>query len=371
MKKLLILKMMMFSLFALYSNLLFCKTIKITKAQNAPVKICNPQQIASCFRDKLTANHPFEIYHGKKTEYVALLIHGLSDSPYFYKDVAPIIFNKGINVYSIRLKGHGTKVEHLKQVSYLDWIEDVKFGMKEALKRGKKVIIAGFSTGGGLASYFATTKKNNAHIRGLILFSPAISLNMDAQVLCELSNENREQLGYEYVSPIEHSHGVKYQKIAGHAVCELDKLNQQFGTFLNRGGQRGPVYKIGNYRIFQIDHFESKFFDILFNHNFKELKVPSLTVISEYDDAVDINGAFLMLEAAVGPGTIVHFSDGTTRESDRDNLQILKYTVDELPHAEILTKKQKDSFTPIGNPHFAKVEAALTDYLNKYFVQSN
>ena len=52
----------------------------------------------------------------------ALLIHGLSDSPYSMQNVADVLFAHGFEVTILRLPGHGTLPSGMVHMQYEDWV---------------------------------------------------------------------------------------------------------------------------------------------------------------------------------------------------------------------------------------------------------
>ena len=54
-------------------------------------------------------NHPRIFYHGKPTEDVIILSHGLSDSPHYVKAIGKKFYKTGCNVILTLLPGHGLK----------------------------------------------------------------------------------------------------------------------------------------------------------------------------------------------------------------------------------------------------------------------
>ena len=51
----------------------------------------------------------------------ALLLHGLSDSPYSLRRLAEILYQRGFYVLALRLPGHGTIPAALTEVRWEDW----------------------------------------------------------------------------------------------------------------------------------------------------------------------------------------------------------------------------------------------------------
>jgi carboxylesterase len=80
-----------------------------------------------------------------------LLIHGLMAAPEEVRQWAEFLHAQGLTVYAPRLSGHGTSPEDLATRSYRDWLRSVDRGHAILKTCCKKILIAGFSTGAGLA----------------------------------------------------------------------------------------------------------------------------------------------------------------------------------------------------------------------------
>ena len=80
-----------------------------------------------------------------------LLIHGLMAAPEEVREWAEFLHQKGLTVYAPRLSGHGTSSSDLAARNYYDWLDSVDRGHAILKKCCKKIIVAGFSTGAGLA----------------------------------------------------------------------------------------------------------------------------------------------------------------------------------------------------------------------------
>ena len=71
-------------------------------------------------------NRTFEII-AENNRGGALLIHGLTDSPYSMRRLARILHEQGISVLCLRMPGHGTVPGALTDVAWEDWIEKSKW----------------------------------------------------------------------------------------------------------------------------------------------------------------------------------------------------------------------------------------------------
>ena len=135
------------------------------------------QEFAS-FSDQIVRPgcHPRKLLHGNRTENAIVLVHGLTDSPFYMTAIAEY-FHKflGYNVYMPLLQYHGLKhPEGMAGVSLTQWKNNVRFAIGHATESADRVSIGGLSTGGALAFYFGCT---DPVITGdIYLFSAALGL---------------------------------------------------------------------------------------------------------------------------------------------------------------------------------------------------
>jgi len=130
----------------------------------------------------LNANAPFELKpeknkylrnrHGRYERGI-LLLHGLSDSPYFMQAVARHFQEKGFLVRAILLPGHGTVPGDLLQVTYQEWIRATEYGVRQMKAHVENLYMGGFSMGGTLCVHQAL---HDEDIKGLVLFAPAVGI---------------------------------------------------------------------------------------------------------------------------------------------------------------------------------------------------
>ncbi|MGQ1786643.1 MULTISPECIES: alpha/beta hydrolase [unclassified Saccharicrinis] len=105
-----------------------------------------------------------------------VLVHGLTDSPYFMGAIAyHFHHNLGYNVYLPLLHFHGLKEpKGMEGVDLREWKANVRFAIKSAASKVNQVSIGGLSTGGTLSFYMACISPK---INGdLYLFSAALDL---------------------------------------------------------------------------------------------------------------------------------------------------------------------------------------------------
>jgi esterase/lipase len=153
----------------------------------------------------------------------AVLVHGLSDSAYFNKDIALLLHSQGYNVYSVLLSGHGTQVEDLIPIRSKDWIQDVAETILQAKREtgADKILLEGFSMGGALVTYFAENPVWKYTVSKLILIAPAFQVKSNsARVFCATGAYHFKTWAWNHpgYSP------VKYSKMYLKSACELVDL---------------------------------------------------------------------------------------------------------------------------------------------------
>ena len=119
---------------------------------------------------------------------VAVLVHGLSDSPYSMLTTARTLLEAGYSVVVPRMPGHGFAVGGLRQARWEDWTAAVRIAVGRASQLGSgdsSFVIVGYSNGGLLALDYALRCEEYAQLPcpdKLVLMSPAIALSRLAMV---------------------------------------------------------------------------------------------------------------------------------------------------------------------------------------------
>jgi alpha-beta hydrolase superfamily lysophospholipase len=112
----------------------------------------------------------------------ALLIHGMTDSPYSMRTLARTLSEAGYYCLALRMPGHGTVPAGLAESSWQDWAAAVRVGVRHARGRigdGKPLILVGYSNGGALVlDYTLDALADTSLVRPdrLVLVSPMIGV---------------------------------------------------------------------------------------------------------------------------------------------------------------------------------------------------
>jgi carboxylesterase len=104
----------------------------------------------------------------------ALLIHGLTGTPYEMRYLGERLAARGIRVRGVRLAGHATAPEDLGQTTEENWYESVVRGFEELHACGDPTVVIGLSCGAVLAARLAADQPEA--VAGLVMLAPAFFL---------------------------------------------------------------------------------------------------------------------------------------------------------------------------------------------------
>ena len=110
----------------------------------------------------------------------ALLVHGLTDSPYSMRAVAEVLYRRGFEVTVLRLPGHGTLPSMMTEMHARDWVAAVRLAARDVAARtprGAPFYVGGYSTGAALTLQYALQTLRDEGLRRptrVLMLSPAI-----------------------------------------------------------------------------------------------------------------------------------------------------------------------------------------------------
>jgi pimeloyl-ACP methyl ester carboxylesterase len=256
-----------------------------------------------------------------------ILVHGLSDSPYFMTAIGEYFFNElGYNVYLPLLHCHGLKdPKGMESVELQEWKANVSFAVKSATLKAEQVSIGGFSTGGTLGFYMAATRPR---INGsLYLFSGALDLTgVGKGFIGEITGEIKEFLlrtfpidGIDANTPLIGKNPYRYTHIDLDGAKQLAMLIKETDIITDELSQDYPF----SMRVFAAH--------------------------SEYDSAADISG-IEKLESVSVPEQFNFF-----RIPQKDGVS----------HSELVLKKPillDDEVLEKSNPQFHRMMEAIAGF---------
>lgn len=117
---------------------------------------------------------PFVMYN-PHNEIGMVMSHGYKSAPKEMEKLAEFIHSLGVNVYCIRMEGHGTVPEDLKGSAFTHWIDSFNRGFAAMRLISSQLYLCGFSAGGVLALIAAASKQHK--VDGLICINTAIEFD--------------------------------------------------------------------------------------------------------------------------------------------------------------------------------------------------
>lgn len=173
----------------------------------------------------------------------ALVVHGLSDSPYHMNHIVRILQEEGYYVINLRLPGHGTAPGALVDIKWQDWMEAVEFGIDMAYKKSKestdnKFTLIGFSTGGALLLRYMAKEVKVGGDRlpdNIFLFSPAVSITKQAyfadfhEYVSWLPGLEK----FKWMDVLKEDDPFKYQSFPKNAANQIYKLTELNKKLIN------------------------------------------------------------------------------------------------------------------------------------------
>jgi alpha-beta hydrolase superfamily lysophospholipase len=119
----------------------------------------------------------------------ALLLHGLSDSPYSLRAVGGVLADQGYRVVGLRLPGHGLAPGALRGVSWRDWTAAVRLAARSVAgseapharsdDTAPELVLVGYSNGAALALDYTLEALDDPALpvpTRLVLLSPAFAV---------------------------------------------------------------------------------------------------------------------------------------------------------------------------------------------------
>jgi alpha-beta hydrolase superfamily lysophospholipase len=189
----------------------------------------------------------------------ALLIHGLTDSPYSMRAIAEVLRDAGIYSLALRMPGHGTVPSGLVHATWGDWLAAVRMGVRHVRGRipaGAPLVLVGYSNGGALVLKYTleTMEGGSGPLPStLVLLSPMIGVTPAARLAWWVSRLGAvtyfEKANWLEVLP--EYNPVKYNSFAANAGFQTASLTRSVQADLARLASRGQLGAIPPVLTFQ------------------------------------------------------------------------------------------------------------------------
>lgn len=156
-----------------------------------------------------------------------LLIHGWAGSPAEMRPVGDYLANQGIDVFGIRLPGHGTSHWDLGRYRSQDWLDAAAGALDRYLTEKDRVVLCGFSMGGAIALRLAAERARDRRIAGIVTLSTPLQFRRGPAARRALLKRlwRRLLVGRPHTrKPDAAAQLVNYQVVGPRAVVELMRL---------------------------------------------------------------------------------------------------------------------------------------------------
>lgn len=189
--------------------------------------------------------HPRKLIHPGGAKKAVVLVHGLTDSPYFLTAIGDFFYHRlHYDVYLPLLQMHGLKdPQGMQGVSAGEWQKNVIFAIKEAATGGREVSIGGLSTGGALSLWAMLTEPRL--IGRLYLFSAALGLADSFVVVPGWLKELFLRLPFigtlDSNEPLIGRNPYRYTRVSLNSGAELVKLIRRNRRLLGEHGKARPL----------------------------------------------------------------------------------------------------------------------------------
>ncbi|MCH9670627.1 MAG: alpha/beta fold hydrolase [Gammaproteobacteria bacterium] len=162
-----------------------------------------------------------------------VLVHGFLSSPAEVRPLAESLRAAGYPVFGVRLAGHGTSPWDLRDRTWDDWLDSVARGWALMQSMCDRVVLAGFSTGAGLALRFAASQPKG--LAAVVAISAAVKFRNPAMSFVPLVHSANQFVrlvssaeGILLFSDNDPEHpDINYQHIPVRALNELRKLSEE------------------------------------------------------------------------------------------------------------------------------------------------
>ncbi len=203
-------------------------------------------------------NHSFVLEPDGAPAGAAVMLHGLTDSPYSLRHIAKGYQERGFAVVAIRMPGHGTVPGALTRASWEDWAAATRLAVREARRLAPvgPLHLVGYSNGGALAVNYALEALDDSALAmpdQLVLFSPMIGITAMARfagiaawpsILPAFARSAWLDVEPEY-------NPFKYNSFPVRAAVQSRQLTLQVQEGVDRAAERGTITRLPPIHAFQ------------------------------------------------------------------------------------------------------------------------
>lgn len=295
-------------------------------------------------------NRTYEIVPAGGIAGGALLVHGLTDSPYSMKAVGDTLKASGYYGVALRMPGHGTVPAGLTTAVWEDWLAAVRIGVQHVRERigpDKPLLLVGYSNGGALVLKYAldqVERGDGVRPTRLALISPMIGvppLAWLARVISVLGPVPYFEKA-RWLDVLPEYNPFKYTSFPANAGLQSWRLSSEVQAQIRRLGRAGRLKDLPPVLTFQ---------------SVVDATVSTPAVVHAMFDQLEANGSELVLfdinrlsgmEPFIHPATAAVLSRLTDRSprrygralvtnADRESIQVVERSI-RADQTEIVTR---------------------------------
>ncbi len=187
----------------------------------------------------------------------ALLIHGLTDSPYSMRALAARLNAQGYYTLSLRMQGHGTVPGGLVNVDWEDWLAAVRMGARHVRRQigpNRPLVLVGYSNGGALVTKYALDALDNPELPApsrVILLSPMIGVSPAARLARAISRLGPVVEKARWLDVVPEYNPFKYNSFPANAAVQTARLTRALVAQIARASEDGRLQRMPPILAFQ------------------------------------------------------------------------------------------------------------------------
>ena len=187
----------------------------------------------------------------------ALLVHGLTDSPYSMRALAARLNARGYYTLSLRMQGHGTVPGGLVSPEWEDWLAAVKVGARHVRARvgeGRPLVLVGYSNGGALLTKYALDAVEEDSLpkpSQVVLVSPMIGVSPLARLARMISLLGPVVEKARWLDVYPEYNPFKYTSFPANAGLQTFRLTRAMREQITRLGDAGRLRELPPVLAFQ------------------------------------------------------------------------------------------------------------------------
>lgn len=187
----------------------------------------------------------------------AVLVHGLTDSPYAMRSLAMHLHAMGYYTLSLRMQGHGTVPGGLLRPAWEDWRATVGMGARHVRARigpDRPLVLVGYSNGGALVTKYALDALGDQALpqpAAIVLLSPMVGVTRAAGLAGAISLLGPVIPKAHWTSVVPEYNPVKYNSFTANAATQTARLTRALDQQVDALAKAGRLDRLPPVLAFQ------------------------------------------------------------------------------------------------------------------------